>query len=145
MSSLFTQEEIDDIRNEVIGAYPDSGELPDTCTIYRPPNPATATRKPSGAIADTYPTDWQTVEAGVKCRVEESRLSGTERAGAGTVQATGFYLVVFDADTVIDATCQIKVTASLYSPLLVGMDLDVKDAPVTSYAVQRVIQATKSL
>lgn len=139
MSSLFTQDEINDLRSEVI-----TGELPDTVTIYRPPNPATADRKPSGAIDDTYPTKWQTVASAVKCRIDGSRSAGSEKVGAGAVQAVGSYDVSFAWNTVIDETCRFRVTASLYNPTLVGRDFDVKEASMVSWDEQRLVRATKT-
>jgi hypothetical protein len=123
----------------------DTGQtFPDTWTVYRPPDPATATRKPSGAIDDTYPTQWTVVETNARCRIAESRLSGVERAGAGKPQATASYDVHVLWNAVIDETCRARVTASPNNPQLVGVDFDVKEAPLTTNPAERIIQATRT-
>jgi hypothetical protein len=116
--------------------------LPDRCTIYTPPDPATATRTPGGAIKDTYPTYWQKVER-VACRVTPIQRIGMEGAGAGTVQAIARHAIAFGPSVVIDETCRVRITASKYNPQLIGTDFDVTEAPLSSYNVGRTIQAVK--
>jgi len=115
----------------------------DTVTIYFPPDPATVTRRNSGAAVSAYPDNW-TPTAGVLCRIVESRLSGNERAGAGKPQSTSFLRVSFPHDTAIDETCRFRVTASKFNEHLVGIDFDVIEVPPGSFNVYRRVLASKT-
>jgi hypothetical protein len=72
----------------------------------------------------------------------ESRLSGTERLGAGKPQTTSFLRVSFPYDTEINETCRFRITAAKFNTHLVGLDFDVLEVPPGTFNVYRRVLAT---
>jgi hypothetical protein len=118
--------------------------LSDRASVMRPPDPATAQRKPSGAILDTYPDYWILVRANAPCKINLPTRRGIERFGAGKTQAISEPTADFEHDQVIDETCRFRVTAAPNNPLLVGEDFDVTNASLESSPIKRTVEISKT-
>src|SRR5262245_42591533 len=104
-----------------------TGLLPDTCDIYDPPNPNTATRDANGEVVMTFPGSWSKLNGAtpVACRVESSR-GGHESPGPVGPQATSYNSIALVRDTAVNPTSRIKIISSV-DPILVGQVFDVID------------------
>lgn len=122
--------------------------MQDRATIYRPPDVASATRAPSGAIESDYPDDWQVVAENARLRIVSATSGihmGREEFGGGKEQSTTLFDPAFAIGTDIDATCRFRLTDSPSKPDLIGADFDVvsvtpEDSQITVLATRTVKQ-----
>jgi hypothetical protein len=115
----------------------EESDLPDTCTIYRPP---VASIADLGEEPDsTYPTNWTAIGTGISCNLTARNSMARELALGGRASAVGEWIITLPAGTTVAATDRIRITS------LSNRDFEVVSVLAGSYEVSRQVEAKEIL
>lgn len=114
----------------------------ETCDIYEPPNPNTATRTSTGFVSTHFPADWTKLNGPTpeSCSIGKPHRPTQEQMGPGQVQAESRAIPIrFRSDVTGDEKCRIKILSSTFNPDLVGHIYDVVEVQRSSIELTQVV------